>query len=194
MSCTKVVPFMLLLLSACATSQPPGHDASAQTNGQPPSTEDIDRYQQALNMLADNKLQDASTTFKDFTQHHPDLAGPWANLGLISIKQGNLEDAEKYFNEALKHNPRLPAALNMLGVIAYSRGNIRQAEKFFLDALASNPDYSMAHYNIALLYDIFLQDISRAITHYEKYLQLTGDRDKKTQQWLEELRATQKRG
>lgn len=194
MSYNRTLLIIIFFLAGCATDQQPSQQAGTQLITSPPTSGDIERYREALTQLAQHKYQDASPVLLDLTQQHPDLAGPWANLGLISLRQGNTSDAEKYVREALKHNPRLPAALNLLGSIEYTKGNIRVAEKLFLDAIDSNPDYSMAHYNIALLYDIFLQDIAKAISHYEKYLQLTGNNDTKTQQWLEELRTTLKRG
>ena len=46
--------------------------------------------------LRDNDLDMAKDILVAFTKNRPELAGPWANLGLIKIKDNDLDAAENY--------------------------------------------------------------------------------------------------
>ena len=62
-----------------------------------------------------------------------------------------------------------------------------EAEKYYKTAISINKNFALAHYNLALLYDIYFQDIKRAYAQYLKYLSLVPD-DKETQAWADELK------
>ena len=42
-------------------------------------------------------------------------------------------------------------------------------------ALTLEPDYALAHRDIGILYDLYLQQPAQALTHYKRYLELAGD-------------------
>ena len=97
-------------------------------------------------------------------------------------------------NIALTRNPNFAQALNLLAYLEQVSGEIRSAEKHYKEAIKNKDDYAIAHYNIALLYDVYLQDIESAIPHYERYLKLTNNKDKSTADWLEQLKRTKENG
>ncbi len=80
-------------------------------------------------------------------------------------------------------NPLLPLVL-------FHKGKINDAKKDYIKAIELKPDYINAHYNLALLYDIYLQEITLAIKHYETYLSLLKKTDEATQEWVNHLRGT----
>ena len=159
---------------------------NAQTYSNP--EEDIQLYQQALAHLSHNELENAESILRLFTKKNPALAGPWANLGLVEFKRENLDNAEKLLTMALEKNSKLPQAHNLLGLVNQKKGNIHQAEAFYTEAIAQKDDYAIAHYNIALLYDIYLRDIQKALFHYKRYLEITNYTDQQTASWVEELK------
>jgi tetratricopeptide (TPR) repeat protein len=122
------------------------------------------------------------------------LAGPYVNLAIIAIQDKNSEEAFKLVNLALNKNPNLAQALNLLAFLEQQEGKIQQAEKHYQDAIKNKDDYAIAHYNIALLYDIYLQDIDKAIVHYERYMKLINNKDKRTADWLEQLKSSKESG
>ncbi len=59
-------------------------------------------------------------------------------------------------------------------------------------ALKVSPDYPDTHWNIGILYDVYLSKADLALQHYIRYQQLTGSDDPKLQGWISTLRkATQ---
>ncbi len=195
---TRLLPIILLSLTGCASAPPvapPAQNAGKTTTTPTTAVEqEIIQYTTALNLLNVNQLDQAEVELKAITDKHPDLAGPWANLGLIYIKKNQLDKARQNLEKALEKNPKLAQANNLLGYIEYKLGNIIPAKQLFSKALANKEDYAVAHYNLALLYDIYLHDIPNAVIHYKRYLELIKNEDKATADWVNELINTQKKG
>ena len=82
----------------------------------------------------------------------------------------------------------------MMGFIEKQKGNIVKARDYYLRAIEIKDNYALAHYNLALVYDIYIQDIPKAIGHYQKYLALIKRKDQKTAEWVEQLKASMKKG
>lgn len=186
-----------IILSGCAT-QESKPDKLSQHNIdkalKETSESDIQRYRDAIALLANGELDKAESALMDFAEDRPELAGPWANLALINIKRNKLDKAEEFAQKALQRNPEMPQAFNLMGYIEKNRGNILKARDFYTKAIEIKENYTIAHYNLALLYDIYIQDIAKAVAHYQKYMALTKHKDKKTADWLDQLKASLKKG
>lgn len=199
---TRLIYLLLgLLLTSCATQQQSAQLSQVDETGVGESSqrftvtpEQKQLYRQAITALNDNRLDDAEDMLNRFQQEKPGLAGSYANLGLIYYKQEKLDASEQQLKKALELNPQQAQALNLMGQVEFSRGHASESESYYKRALQIDKDYAIAHYNIALLYDIFFQDIPRAIEHYRKYLELTGNQDEMTRNWLEQLVNSQRGG
>jgi tetratricopeptide (TPR) repeat protein len=194
---TKCLPLVLLALTGCtgiATHEPasgvlaPGETLSASADNE------TNLYRQAITALNNSQLEQAEADLKTIINERPEFAGPWINLALIDIRKKNLEGAEKNLAKALERNPKMPQIFNALGFIETSKGNINKAVDNYRQAIALKKDYAIAHYNLALLQDIYLQDAKVAVEHYKRYLELTEYQDKKTADWVLELERSLARG
>jgi len=187
---------LLLLLGGCASGPskaplalPATEKQDTKTDTHEPSVENlVTLYQDALTELNNNNLNKAEKYFLEVTQKHPDFAGPWANLALIYIKQEQYKKAEHYVQKSLEKNPEMAQALNTAGLIEEQKGNINKAKNYYEKAIEKKPDYTLAHYNLALLHDVYLQNIREAIKYYQQYLSLLDGKDEKTETWVEELK------
>jgi tetratricopeptide (TPR) repeat protein len=199
MSYSKHLFLIAILLSGCAVtptqvpSKPQSTEAT-EAKTQETAKEEIALYGKAISLLNDNQLDQSEQILQTLTTKRPELAGPWINLALINIKKNELDKAQLNINQALSRDPSLPQAFNMLGYIEKQKGNISKAVSDYQQAIEKKPDYAIAHYNLALLYDIYLQDIPDALEHYKRYQELTNNQDKKTADWITELEGLQKRG
>lgn len=197
MYCTKCLPFVFLVLTGCTGIASHAPTSGIITGGEPLSAsadKETNLYRQAITALNNSQLEQAETDLKTIIKDRPEFAGPWINLALIDIKKKNLEGAEKNLAKALERNPKMPQIFNALGYIEISKGNINKAVDHYRQAIALKKDYAMAHYNLALLQDIYLQDAKVAVEHYKRYLQLTQNQDKKTADWVLELERNLERG
>lgn len=145
-------------------------------------------YKKALTFLNNENLGSAKEIFLQISDERPELAGPHANLAIIALKNNNPERALELVKIALNKNPRFAQALNFLAYLEQISGKIQAAEKHYKEAIKNKDDYAIAHYNLALLYDVYFQDIEKAIPHYEKYMTLINNEDKNTADWLEQIK------
>ncbi|MBI3187613.1 MAG: tetratricopeptide repeat protein [Gammaproteobacteria bacterium] len=182
-------------LTACTSGKRPDQPSttgSADTGTASISENERNNYRNAITALNNNKLDLAENILKEILNERKDLAGPWANLGLVYLKKNDITQATKALQQALLLNPNQPYALNLMGLIEYNQGNVQKATEYYAAAVANKPDYANAHYNLALVYDIFYQDIPKAVEHYKQYMELTKHEDKETGMWLEQLASSLK--
>lgn len=183
-----------VLLSACSTTNNITNITSSDLNPLEQTESEQARYKTAITFLNNDKLEEAKEIFLEFKSERPELAGPYANLAVIAIKNNNLNEAIELAKKAIEKNPKLAQALNLLAYLEQMNGEITLAVKHYKQALQNKEDYAIAHYNIALLYDVYLQDIENAILHYERYMKLTNNKDKNTADWLEQIKSTRENG
>ena len=187
---------LIMALAACTPATKP--DRSAATDDSTPAdtvlmTEgERNDYRNAITALNNNKLDLAESILKEILKNRKDVAGPWANIGLVYLKKNDIPQATKALKSALQINPKQAYALNLMGVIEYNQGNVQKAVEYYTDAVLNKPDYANAHYNLALVYDIFYQDIPKAVEHYQQYMELTKHQDKETEVWLQQLSSSLK--
>lgn len=177
-----------IFISSCATTT--DTDSSIASAGNPLEQSDEERknFKQALSLLNSEKLEAAKEKFLELNNDRPELAGPYANLAIIALKNNEPGRALELVNKALSKNPNLAQALNLLAYLEQVSGEIQKAEKHYKEAIKNKNNYAIAHYNLALLYDIYLQDIEKAIPHYEAYMKIINNDDKNTADWLEQIK------
>ena len=184
-----LVIILLMTISACSNQVTSNQPAVTKQTAES-SIEELQIYKNAIVALNNNELAKAEKLFISMSERQPNIAGSWANLALISIKEDNLAQAEVYAKTALVKNPNMPQALNLSGYLAQKKGAINIAKSYYLQAISHKSDYALAHYNLALVYDVYLQDIAKAIEHYQYYLAYNKQQDENTENWLEGLQAT----
>jgi len=189
MNYTKLL-VVALLLTSCATTTETTTVSSSSLSPNEQSDTEKSEYKKALTLLNHDKLDAAREIFQQFKSDRPELAGPYANLAIIALKNNKPEKALELVKLALSKNPNLAHALNLLAYLEQVSGEIKLAEKHYKEAIKNKNDYAIAHYNIALLYDVYLQDIESAIPHYERYMELINNEDKNTADWLEQIKRT----
>lgn len=182
----SVLVFSLAFVAACTTPIRP--DPALSTGGLGASAEDeTNTYQRAITALNNSQLEAAEAELKKLSKSRPEFAGPWINLALIDIKKSNFDGAYQNLSKALKLNPKMHQALNARGYVELARGNATKAVGDFRQAFFVKENYALAHYNYALVHDIYFQEMKVAVRHYQRYLELTNNQDKKTADWVLEL-------
>ena len=101
--------------------------------------------------------------------------------------------AEQAINRALALENTSGEAFALAGLIQVAQGQYQQAEAKYQLAIKLQPNCASCHYNLALLYDLYYQDLPRAITQYQAYLDHITTTDDDTQAWIEELKRNQAR-
>ena len=82
-----------------------------------------------------------------------------------------------------------PAAQNLLGLQKRRAGQFADARSAYERALALDPNFADAERNLAILQDLYLDNPTAALPHYERYQLLTQGADTQVTAWLAELKA-----
>ena len=138
----------------------------------PPEAQTL--YEQAVAVMAAGDLVDAELRFKEFLLQYPGYPGAWVNLAIIHRENGNDEQARSDIERALAIDPNHPVALNQQGLLLRKNGNFLEAEAAYLKAVTASPEYALAHYNLGVLNELYLQRLDAALQHFEIYQSLVG--------------------
>lgn len=194
----SVTILVLITISACTQESIKTATDEAQPVEKIPDVvigaDDREQYQTALTAMENGDIDKAESVFQDLTRSQPYMAGPYCNLALIQLKRGQHKESLKTIDKAITLSANISQAYNLRAQLHIRNGKIKEAETDYLKALELDPNYANAHYNIALLYDIYYQDIQKAIQHYEKYMSLLDRPDKTTADWINHLKGSLKHG
>lgn len=193
---TAVTVLAMLALAGCAgggaakAPRPAAKQAEAVAGESvtpeiPPQVQTL--YEQAAASMAAGDFVDAELRFKEFLLQYPGYPGAYVNLAIIHANNENNEAARSALDAALALNPNHPAALNQSGMLLRKNGNFLEAEAAYLKAVTVNPDYALAHYNLGVLNELYLQRLDVALQHFEAYQTLVGE-DKQVEKWIADLR------
>ena len=188
-----LVLIALIATGGCASGPKPAQDAAAEgPGGQPGATRVVPAeaqtlYEQAVAAMAAGDSIDAELRFQEFLLRFPDYPGAHVNLAIIFTDRNDFIAAENSLTDALIIDPGYPPALNQPGVVLRRQGKFSEAESAYLKAVTADPDYGLAHYNLGVLNDLYLQRLDVALTHYERYQALSGD-DPQVTRWIADLR------
>jgi tetratricopeptide (TPR) repeat protein len=193
----RCVPLLtLMVLSGCAggnlATVPTAVDSGTSTQAAATDSALVPAaalalYEQATAIMAAGDFVEAELRFKGFLLQYPEYPGAHVNLAIIETMRHNDEAARVSLDAALAINPEYPAALNQLGQLLRRNGDFSGAEATYLKAVTVSPDYALAHYNLGVLYELYLQRLDDALTHFEAYQALVAE-DKQVEKWIADLR------
>ena len=177
---------MATVLGGCA-SGPRGSSATADEEGSTVPLEVQEQYVRALDLLDQADYAAARELLDAVILAQPALAGPRINLGIAYAREGQLELAEAAFLGAVEQRPAAAEAWNELGVVYRRLGRFLSAREAYESALEHAPEYAMAHFNLAVLLDLYLRKPEPAIEHYRAYQALAKEPDKQVDTWIVDL-------
>ncbi len=183
-----------LLLGACASGPKPEKRSDAAADAMDPAAfgaevppEAQTLYEQAVAVMAAGDFIDAELRLKEFLLQYPAYPGAWVNLAIIHRHSGNDQQALADIEKALAIDPNNAVALNQKGLLFRRNGNFLEAEAAYLKAVTASPEYALAHYNLGVLNELYLQRLDAALQHFETYQSLVGE-DKQVEKWITDLR------
>lgn len=188
--CLPALAMCLSLLAGCSST--PSGSSEQEAGGEPVDARVIPAnvqtlYEQAVASMAAGDDMDASLRFQEFLLQYPDYSGAHVNLAIIHARNGDDVAVEASITDALILDPLQPQALNQLGLLLRRQGKFEAAENAYLKAVTADPDYALAHYNLGVLYDLYLQRLDAALHHYERYQEIAGE-DKLVMRWIADLK------
>ncbi|MBC7957654.1 MAG: tetratricopeptide repeat protein, partial [Cytophagales bacterium] len=89
---------------------------------------------------------------------------------------------------ALVANPQQPAVLNQLGIVQRQQGQFEKAREAYEAAIALDPQASAPQMNLAILFDLYLGDNTKALALYQRCLELSPADAPTLGKWVAELK------
>ena len=192
------IPVTILVVAGCAAPGPtqtgragsdPGVAAGTAEEAARPEVpaQALTMFEQATAVMASGDFVDAELRFKAFLLQYPVYPGAHVNLAIIHADNGNDKAAQAAIDAALRLDPAHAAALNQQGMLLRRNGKFMEAEAAYLKAVTASPDYALAHYNLGVLNELYLQRLDAALQHFEQYQALAGG-DKQVEKWIADLK------
>ncbi|VAW77233.1 hypothetical protein MNBD_GAMMA15-233 [hydrothermal vent metagenome] len=181
---------LTLFASACSSIRVPGIQTSSEGVDKAPVKKEVKLprgYDNALVLMQSGDYQAAIPVLNAFIAKRPKLAGPQLNLGIAYRLTGQDDAASDALNQALKLNPSNPAIWHQMAILYRKQGDFDAALDAYGKALQLDQNYALAHRNIGILYDLYLQKPALALQHYRNYLALNGEEDKTVSRWIVDL-------
>jgi tetratricopeptide (TPR) repeat protein len=187
---------LVVMASACSTprvvKEKPAAETkpgSAESAAKKPAVKPVDpqaqqAYSNALEAMQQEDYQRALSLLTSMTQAHPELSGPYTNIGIIHYRAGRLQEAQDAFKQAVVVNPQNAVAYNHLGIAQRESGLFNDAEQSYLKAIEQQPDFANAHLNLGILYDIYLLQLDKALQHYQQFQTLQQTEDPTVKNWV----------
>lgn len=147
---------------------------------------DVD-FKKGLAAMQANQDALALQIFRDLEQKYPLISGPLINEAKILVKQKKFEDAKTQLIKASSVHAQNPFVYNELGLVYRELGQFQDSQQAYQKAIQLAPNYALAHYNLGVLADLYLQNYSLALDQYKAYQALLSDPDKKVAGWIKDL-------
>lgn len=201
----RLLPITVLaiaLLSGCGSvvesakpsqeAPPEGEDMVAAIAAQNPylethrrvSSEARQRFEAANAAMAVEDWATARADLQWLIENHPKLSGPYLNLALLHSANDEIDGAETFFKQAIEVNPSNLDAYNQYAIFLREQGRFDDAEHVYLQALSVWSDHAPTHRNLGVLYDLYRGDPEKALQHYHRYQELTGNEDRTVAGWI----------
>ena len=157
-------------------------------------------YERALAALKNDAAEQALPLLTRLSLDAPDKPRLFTNLGLAHFRLQQAELAEQAFQQAIARNPDDAVAHNHLGILQRRQGRFDDALLEYQRAIEIDSKYARAYLNLGILFDLYLQDLEKALQQYRRYLDLTSEENAQVAGWIVDIErrlkstATQKQG
>ncbi len=150
----------------------------------PPADRNQLAYEEAITALKSDNVYHANAILEKISREAPDKPFIFTNLGLTYLKLEKTELAEQAFRQAIARDDRDAVAYNHLGILLRQKGEFDEARKSYQRAIEIDSNYARAHLNLGILFDIYLQDLNKALKQYQAYQALVSEEDAQVAGWI----------
>ena len=178
----------MLLLAGCANAPQPMSDVKPVVTVEPVFQQ---RFDQAIEQIKNRHFDRAMQSLTQLAEEHNDFPGIHINLALLYLQTQKYPLSLEHMQKAQALDNNNPVIANHLGIILRHMGRFNEAEQAYLQAITLDNNYAQAHLNIGILYDLYLQDLSKALQHYSQYQQLSKQADEQVAKWIFDLKNRQ---
>jgi Tfp pilus assembly protein PilF len=145
-------------------------------------------FEVAVAMLNDREYDGAIELLEKVIEQSPGVTAPYIDIAIAYQRVGKMEQAEEHLKTALHLVPEHPVACNEYGLLYRKTGRFAEARSIYEKVIARFPEYYPVHRNLGILCDLYLNDPTCALNHYEIYSKAMPE-DQQVKLWIADLRA-----
>lgn len=117
----------------------------------------------------------------------PALAAEHARRAMSAWEQGAREAAVEIWRQAVALNPEDPVAVNNLALALKEQYRFAEAADLLEQGVMRSPGVAELHYNLAVISELYLLELDKALAHYRAYQDLAGEEDAEVDGWIADL-------
>jgi len=144
-------------------------------------------YKQTASFIRQKQYPNALNLMIKIKGEYPQLSGPNYQMARIYLLQKQYEKSIVQVDASIEKNPRNYYSMSLKGVILKNQGKFKEAKLNYLKAIETFPNYSKSHLNLGVLADVYLGELSLALSEYKIYMSLTSNKDKRVANWVLEV-------
>lgn len=118
---------------------------------------------------------------------YPEQAQVHVQQGYVAYEQGDIPAAIEAWGHAAELNPADAATVNNLALLLKQKNRFDEAAVLLEQGLKLSPKVAELHYNLAVISELYLLDLDKALTHYQQYQGLSASEDEKVTGWIADL-------
>ena len=179
----SVIVMICYFLIACQSITQTGTDTDIDTGSAVMMLQ-----KQADESLKAGKIDLAIEQLTALLKADPSVRQTYTRLGLSYLRKEDNKQAKQAFIHAIEQDKNDAIAYNHLAVIQRQEGLFQQALDNYKKAINADLDYANAYLNLGILYDIYLQEFSKAQAQYVIYQRLTDSINENVDKWLLDIR------
>ncbi len=178
-----------LLMVGCASNTPQEKESvNPYLVGRASLPNDIKlQFFEAVAAMDAKEWGKAESLLKALWQEHSHLSGIAVNLGLVAQAKKDLGSAKTWYERAITANNRNLNAYNYLAVLHRQQGEFAKAEENYQQALSVWERHPESHYNLAVLYELYMGKLPEALQHYRRYRELLKEPSRRVDGWIKDL-------
>ncbi len=181
---------LLAVISGCSLLSKPKVVDNAQEQAPLPEAL-VENYSKGLQLLKDSNWNDALPFWQNLSQTYANYPGVWVNLALVELHLEHWPQSQTYLDKAFELNAEFCPATKVQALLKRQQGQFKDAEAGYLKALACDSRDASTTYNLAILYDLYLQDLPQALAYYQKAQELSNEPDENLAMWIADLQKRQ---
>lgn len=117
----------------------------------------------------------------------PQQALVHAQEGAAAYERGDTSAAIDAWQLAVELDPDDAATRNNLALLLKQAHRFNEAAEMLEAGLEKSPEVAELHYNLAVISELYLLDLNKAHTHYQRYQSLTASENEKVEGWIADL-------
>lgn len=141
-------------------------------------------FSDALALMREDKLDEASVVFESISENNHLLSGPAYNRAVIAYKQDDMKLTLKWLSISLERNAYNLDAKNLKANVYKKQAKFKEAEAEYLSIISMWGAYLPAYKNLGILYDMYMGKLALALEQYRLYEALSPEEDKKVTGWI----------